>query len=109
MLRKTQADERGRLTEASVVQSPRARLFGGVSNALIGVCYYPALAIGIWLLPWPASLVLLAASAAAAITSLRLAYSLLFETRMPCPYCWTSHVVNWALLGMLGLILASRA
>jgi hypothetical protein len=26
-----------------------------------------------------------------------LAYSLLFVTRMPCVYCWTSHVVNWAL------------
>jgi uncharacterized membrane protein len=26
-----------------------------------------------------------------------LAYSLLFVTRMPCTYCWTSHAINWTL------------
>jgi uncharacterized membrane protein len=32
-------------------------------------------------------------------------YSLLFRTRMPCPYCWTGHALNVALFA---LVLAER-
>jgi uncharacterized membrane protein len=100
MLRKAGAAARGTLIEPSVVQTPRARLFGGVPNALIGAFYYPALAIAIWLASSRADFtVLLAAASAAAAVSAVLAYSLLFVTRMPCIYCWTSHVVNWSLAG----------
>ena len=98
MLRKGAAASRGELTEPSVVQTPRARLLGGVPNALLGACYYPALALGVWFastrFEWS---VLVVAACAAAVVSLVLAYSLLFVTRMPCVYCWTSHAVNWAL------------
>ena len=98
MLAKTRRAERGELTEPSVVQTPRARLYGGVPNAAIGVLYYLMLGIGIWLTTARWELIFLAvASLAAAATSAVLAYSLLFVTRMPCPYCWTSHVVNAAL------------
>ena len=45
---------------------------------------------GVWLAALGASLF-------AAGFSLYLAYSLLFVTRMPCLYCWTSHAVNWLL------------
>jgi len=95
MLRKSTRAERGLLAEASVVQTPRARLFGGVPNAAIGALYYPLLAAGVWM--GLAVLPLLAAALAAALTSAALAYSLLFVTRMPCVYCWTSHAVNWTL------------
>ena len=68
MARKAARDARGELTEPSVVQRPAARAIGGMTAGLL-----------------------------AAAMSLYLAYSLLFVTRMPCPYCWTSHVANWAL------------
>jgi uncharacterized membrane protein len=45
----------------------------------------------------------LAAAAAAAAFSAYLAYSLLFVTRMPCVYCWTSHVVNFSLILLVAL------
>ena len=108
MLAKTRRAERGELTEESVVQSPRARLYGGASNALLGALYYPAVATTVWFVraPWPAA-VLGAAIALAALTSAVLAYSLLFVTRRPCAYCWTGHVVNWALAAMYGWILSS--
>jgi uncharacterized membrane protein len=99
MLGKTRRHERGELAEPSVVQTPRARLYAGIPNALLGSIYYPVLALAIWLVRRPPfTLVVLAAALVAALTSLVLAYSLLFVTRRPCPYCWTGHVVNWALL-----------
>jgi uncharacterized membrane protein len=98
MLRKGTAAARGELTEPSVVQTPRARLFGGVPNALFGALYYPALALAIWLpLSHRALALLLVPVLAAAATSVALAYSLLFVTRMPCKFCWTSHAINWSL------------
>jgi uncharacterized membrane protein len=98
MLRKTLRGGRGELAEPSVVQTPRARALGGTPNAAVGLAYYACLACatfflavpGVW---WAA----LAASLGAAAFSAYLAYSLLFVTRMPCVYCWTSHVVNWLL------------
>ncbi|HTX59160.1 MAG TPA: vitamin K epoxide reductase family protein [Verrucomicrobiae bacterium] len=100
MLAKTRRAEQGRLLEASVVQTPRARLYG-VSNALLGAVYYPAVALGIWLLRAPWALVsLLIIVGFAALTSLVLAYSLLFVTRRPCPYCWTAHAINWSLAAL---------
>ena len=97
MLRKAGRAERGELTEPSVVQTPRARLFGRIPNAAFGTLYYPALALGVWIAhaPWQVG-GLLAVSLLAAATSIALAYS-------PCVYCWTSHLVNWAL----ALLLAS--
>ena len=97
MLAKTRRAERGLLAEPSVVQSARARLYG-VPNAALGAAYYVALAAAVWLVRSPAgAAVVLAAVAFAAVTSLALAYSLLFVTRRPCPYCWTGHAVNWSL------------
>ncbi len=102
MLAKTRRAERGRLDEPSVVESPRARLFGGVSNALIGCLYYPCVAIAAWLpLPRAAALGVWAIALFAAATSLVLAYSLLFVTRRACPYCWTAHAINWSLALLL--------
>lgn len=98
MFRKARLAAQGRLTEPSVVESPRARALGGISNAAFGVAYYPLVAAatvgfhvpGVWL-------VTVLASLSAAAFSVYLAYSLLFVTKRPCPYCWSGHLVNWLL------------
>jgi len=99
MLAKTRRAERGELKEPSVVQTPRARLLGRIPNAAFGVAYYPLLAIGSWVAHarWEVAALAAAAVLAAGMSAV-LAYSLLFVTRMPCPYCWTSHAVNAALV-----------
>ncbi|MBV8067209.1 MAG: hypothetical protein JO113_04465 [Candidatus Eremiobacteraeota bacterium] len=98
MLNKSRRAARGELRGPSVVKTPRAHLFG-VPNALVGVLYYPAVAVAVWVARGGiAQIALLAAMLAAAATSAYLAYSLLYVTRRECPYCWTSHVVNWCVL-----------
>lgn len=98
MLGKTRRAERGELTEPSVVQTPQARLFAGVPNALLGSLYYPSLAVAVWLVrPGFWSYAVEGIVFLAAATSLILAFSLLFVTRRACPYCWTGHAVNWTL------------
>ncbi len=98
MLRKSIRAAQGAIRGPSVVKSPRAQLFG-VPNSLLGLLYYPAVALTVWFVHSPvAAAVLLVAVFFAAATSVVLAYSLLFVTRLACPYCWTSHAVNWALL-----------
>ncbi|MGC1382024.1 MAG: vitamin K epoxide reductase family protein [Candidatus Baltobacteraceae bacterium] len=108
MLSKTRRADRGELDEPSVVQTPRARLYAGLSNALVGTLYYVALGLSVW---WARGtwllLALTAAALFAAATSAALAYSLLFVTRRPCPYCWTAHAVNWALLLLVGWLFLS--
>lgn len=99
MLRKTIRAARGLLAEPSVVQRPGARFLGGVPNAALGLAYYVTLAIAVWSTESPRLwLGAIVASALAAAVSVRLAFSLLYVTRMPCSYCWTSHAVNWLLI-----------
>ena len=101
MLRKSRRAQRGQLTEPSVVQTQRARIFAGQPNALYGSAYYPLVIAGVWLLHGRAVLFLEAIALLAAATSLYLAYSLLFVTRMSCPFCWTAHIINWSLAPLL--------
>jgi uncharacterized membrane protein len=102
MLRKSIRAARGEIPGPSVVKSPRAHLFG-VPNSLLGSLYYPAVAVTVWLVRSPlAAVVLLLVVLSAAATSVVLAYSLLFITRRECPFCWTSHAINWALLVLYG-------
>ena len=104
MLNKSRRAARGEVEGPSVVKTPRAHLFG-VPNSLLGSIYYPTLAIAIWFAHAPAAeVVLLAAVVLAAATSVVLAYSLLWVTRRECPYCWTSHAVNWCLLLLCSLL-----
>lgn len=109
MLRKSVLASQGRLMEESVVQSNRAAVFFGAPNALVGMLYYAGLATVTWLTTavLPMALASVAAAAAAA-TSLYLAYSLTFVTKRSCLYCWTAHVVNWALLAAVLWLLAHR-
>ncbi|MBV8529925.1 MAG: vitamin K epoxide reductase family protein [Candidatus Eremiobacteraeota bacterium] len=100
MLNKSRRAARGEIREPSVVKTPRARLFG-VPNSLFGIAYYAALAVSIWWVRGPFAIgAVLAAALWAAAVSAFLAYSLLFITRRSCPYCWTSHAVNWSLMAL---------
>jgi uncharacterized membrane protein len=101
MALKARRATRGELLEPSVVQTPRARLIGGIPNSSFGLAYYPCVAVASALPSALAREFAFLASLAAAAMSLILAYSLLFRTRRPCPYCWTAHVVNWALPPLL--------
>jgi uncharacterized membrane protein len=99
MLRKSILAEQGRLAEPSIVQTSRAKLFAGLPNALFGAVYYPALVAAAWSAHTNAVLyAAVAATALAAATSAFLGYSLLFVTKRSCPFCWTAHAVNWALV-----------
>jgi uncharacterized membrane protein len=99
---KSESDRRGELREVSVVQSPRARLFGGVDNAMIGLVYYPAVAVAsLFFSVAPVRIATLIAAIAAAAMSLFLWYSLLFITKMKCTNCWIAHSMNLMLFVML--------
>ena len=106
MLRKSALDAQGRLTEPSVVQSPRAKLFAGVPNSFIGLLYYPSVLAVSWLAHARVLFILaLAASILAAAVSIFLAYSLLYVTKRSCPYCFTAQAVNLALVIVLARLL----
>ncbi len=109
MFRKSILARKGELTEPSVVETPRAKLFAGVPNALFGCLYYPALAVVTWSTTAAVPLLLaLTVSALAAATSLYLAYSLLFVTKRSCPFCWSAHLVNLALVAAIPWLLVLR-
>jgi len=105
MYRKSILAEAGKVKGKSVVKSPAARLFFGVSNSLWGIIFYVAVAIVMWfasgLVMW--TLIFLALGAAA-LTSLYLAYRLVFVSKILCPYCWTSHAVNWSLVVLAAIL-----
>jgi uncharacterized membrane protein len=104
MQEKANRNARGELKEASVVQRPAARLIGGIPNSAFGITYYVLMLPAAWLLSYPPVWYgALAAAAAAGLVSAILAYSLLFRTRMPCPFCWTGHIVNWTILALVVL------
>lgn len=107
MLRKGLLAARGALRESSVVETPRAKIFAGVPNALFGCLYYAGVAAAAWI---PRSAGFLGAATAAAIlaaaASAYLAYSLLRITRRSCPYCWAAHGVNWLLLPAVTVLFA---
>ncbi len=108
MYTKSLRAERGELDEPSIVEEAHARLFFGQPNALFGCFYFPLLLLGVVLYgqlePRGAAAAIatrwlvLAALAVATGTSIFLAYSLAFITKRECPYCWTSHLVNFLLL-----------
>jgi uncharacterized membrane protein len=109
MLRKYIRAKRGELDEPSVVTTPRAKIVR-VPNAMIGLVYYGlVLLLTPFLSPaYPLAIdVALIVAVAAAVSSVYLAYSLLFVTRMPCRYCWTGHIINWSLLVLV--IVLSRS
>ena len=82
-----------------VLQTPRAKLFG-IPNSVFGIGMYLYLIL-FFLgapLPWVLGFVL---AALAVLRSIYLAYSLIFVTKVPCPLCFTSHVINLILFIVL--------
>lgn len=82
---------------ASVVDTPRAKLFG-IPNSVFGLFFFAYLIVDLKFFPPEPALVL---SAAALIRSVYLAYSLLFVTRTPCVLCFVSHGINFLLAVLL--------
>src|SRR5215467_8850387 len=102
MTAKAARHARGELQEPSVVGQPRSRLLGGIPNSVLGLAFYGLMIPAAWFLSVPAVYdAAFVACIVAAGVSVYLGYSLLFMTRMPCPFCWTGHVVNWSLLVMI--------
>ena len=99
MFQRSKLAEAGKVRGKSVVKSPAARLYFGLPNALWGMIFYLAIATIIWFANGPIiwTLVFLAV-AAAALTSVYLAYRLIYVSKTVCPYCWTSHAINWVLV-----------
>jgi uncharacterized membrane protein len=99
MYRKALRARRGELDEPSVVESKAGNLFFGQPNAILGLAYYTTLLAAIPLLSSrEVRLARRVAAGLAASSSAYLGYSLLFVTKMPCVYCWTSHALNFAIL-----------
>ena len=106
---KAEADRRGDLRETSVVQSPRARLFGGIDNAMVGLAYYPAVAIASFFFTIPiVRIATLAAALAAMAVSIYLLYSLFFITKMRCTNCVLANSTNIVIVAaLMGLAVPS--
>ena len=86
----------GKQTCATIVFTPRARVFG-VPNSVLGQLFYPLLAIVAvaGTLDEPLiRLVLLGVSGVTVLLGAYLTYSLLFVTRVNCVLCFTSHALN---------------
>ena len=93
----------GKQTCASIVFTPRARVFG-LPNSLLGQVFYVALFVGVPLGFLENSILFrlyLGASLVTVVLGLYLSYSLLFITRVRCPLCFTSHGLNAAIFVLL--------
>jgi uncharacterized membrane protein len=93
----------GEKTCATIVFTPRARVFG-LPNSVLGQVYYLALIVAV-----PAGLLergevytlFFAASSITVLLGIYLSYSLLFLTKVPCKLCFTSHGINLVLFLLL--------
>lgn len=95
----------GEKTCATVVDTPRARVFG-IPNSVLGQLWYVALIVATPLgmtfaPPWWWGF--LAASAGTVALGVFLTYSLLYITRVPCTLCFASHALNFVLFALLVL------
>jgi len=79
----------------TVLGTPRAKLFG-VPNSTFGIGLYCYLIMNLFI-PFPLAIAVVLL-AFAVLRSIYLAYSLIFVTKIPCPLCFTSHVINLILL-----------
>ena len=93
----------GEQTCATIVFTPRARVFG-LPNSVLGQLFYVTLAVvavsGALGDPL-VRLVWLSVSGVTVLLGLYLTYSLLFVTRVNCMLCFTSHAINLVLFVIL--------
>lgn len=80
----------------SVLQTPRAKIFG-VPNSAFGIFIYSYLLAGSPFLPPVFGLVLLSLALG---RSVYLAYSLIFVTKIPCVLCFFTHGINLTLFSI---------
>ena len=78
-----------------VVHTPRAKLFG-VPNSVYGMALFSYLILFFLGIPLPWGIAW-AGTGLAVARSIYLAYSLIFVTKIPCPLCFTSHIINTLL------------
>jgi uncharacterized membrane protein len=78
----------------TVLDTPRAKMFG-IPNSVFGIGVFSYLILDLFFFPPHLAITLLTL---AVLRSVYLAYSLLFVTKIPCPLCFTSHVINLVLL-----------
>ena len=92
----------GERTCATIVFTPRARVFG-LPNSVLGQVFYAALVIGALTGRFEGGLLTLylLASLVTVVLGAYLTYSLLFLTRVPCTLCFTSHFINLVIFIML--------
>lgn len=93
----------GEQTCATIVFTPRARVFG-LPNSLLGQIFYAALWVGLaagFLFSIPAYYLYLLASLVTVGLGLYLTYSLLFLTRVPCRLCFATHAINFVIFVIL--------
>jgi uncharacterized membrane protein len=93
----------GEQTCASIVFTPRARVFG-LPNSLLGQVFYVALmvaVVGDFLFTEPLVYIYLLASLVTVFLGMYLTYSLLFITRVACKLCFTSHGINLVIFVLL--------
>jgi len=93
----------GEQTCASIVFTPRARVFG-LPNSLLGQVFYVALiaaVVGDFLFTEPLVYFYLLVSLVTVLLGMYLSYSLLFLTRVPCKLCFTSHAINLVIFILL--------
>jgi len=78
---------------ASVLETPRAKIFG-IPNSALGIVLYSYLIFDVFFFPvWIGWFFL----TLALLRSVYLVYSLLFITKIPCPLCFISHGINLVL------------
>lgn len=93
----------GEQTCASIVFTPRARVFG-LPNSVLGQVFYVALLAGapLGLLDLPRLYMLFVGASLVTVgLAVFLTYSLLFVTRVRCVLCLTSHGINTVIFLLL--------
>ena len=95
----------GEKTCATIVFTPRARVFG-MPNSVLGQVFYVLLLAGVaggFLYSPPAYYAYLMASLVTVGLGIFLTYSLLFVTRVLCILCFTTHGINFIIFLILVL------
>ncbi len=93
----------GERTCATIVFTPRARVFG-LPNSLLGQIFYMAIwasLAGGSLFSTQGYYFFLLASLLTVLLGAYLTFSLLFLTRVPCKLCFTTHAINLTIFVLL--------
>ena len=84
----------------SVITSDKYDI-AGIPNAILGAAYFALILAAVYtrliIGHWPSPLALLAVIIAGIAFSAYMTHMLVFDIRIPCPYCLTAHAINGAL------------